>query len=87
MASENASGIDVKNASLTLPDPDFVFDYIEKTVVSKGYTITAFIRSQRLAESTWHRWRSPDPKKRQQARYDALKDLTDAANRLRPLKP
>lgn len=70
----------------TLPTSDEVFQEIERLVEAAGMTITDFVRSQRLAESTWYRWRTPNKEKRQKCPYDVLRGLLLEANRLRNSK-
>ena len=67
---------------MNLPAIDEVLDEIEQIVAKRGHTIVDFIRSQRLAESTWYRWRRTDKERRQKAGYEAIRDLLNAANHL-----
>lgn len=72
----------MSQSPISLPPLETILDEIESVIVGKGWTIHEFIRVQRLAASTWYRWRNPDKKSRMCPRYDMLRDLLAAANRM-----
>ena len=68
--------------SLELPPLNDVLRAIEAAVSARGHSLADFIKAQRIAESTWYRWQPDGRGAQQQPRYETLRDLLSAANRL-----